>query len=67
MTGRRTLHRLLEDAVAEMLDEVARLGGDGGLIAVTRDGRIAMPYNSDGMKRAAVTSASDIVVRTFAD
>ena len=57
----------LEDAVAEMLDEVARLGGDGGLIAVTRDGRIAMPYNSDGMKRAAVTSASDIVVRTFAD
>ena len=57
----------LDDAVQEMLDEVARLGGDGGIIAVTRDGDIAMPYNSQGMKRASATSTSDIVVRTFAD
>ena len=57
----------LDDAAREMLDEVARLGGDGGLIAVTRDGEIAMPYNSQGMKRAAASSAQDIVVRTFAD
>ena len=57
----------LDDAVAEMLDEVARLGGDGGIIAVTRDGAVAMHYNSEGMKRASATSTSDIVVRTFAD
>ncbi len=57
----------LDDAAREMLDEVARLGGDGGLIAVTRDGEIAMPYNSQGMKRAAASSTSDIIVRTFAD
>ena len=57
----------LEDAVQEMLDEVKRLGGDGGLIAVTRDGQIAMPYNSEGMKRACASSSSDLVVRTFAD
>jgi isoaspartyl peptidase/L-asparaginase-like protein (Ntn-hydrolase superfamily) len=56
----------LEEAVKEMLDEIARLGGDAGVIAVTRDGRITMPYNSEGMKRACGTSDSDIVVATFA-
>jgi L-asparaginase/beta-aspartyl-peptidase (threonine type) len=48
-----------------MLDEVARLGGDAGLIAVTRDGEIAMPYNSEGMKRARASSTSELVVTTF--
>jgi L-asparaginase/beta-aspartyl-peptidase (threonine type) len=57
----------LDDAVKEMLDEVARLGGDAGVIAVTRAGEIAMHYNSEGMKRAAASSATDLVVRTFAD
>ncbi len=57
----------LDDAVQEMLDEVARLGGDAGVIAVTRDGGIAMPYNSEGMKRACGTSASDPFVATFAE
>jgi len=56
----------LQDAVQEMLDEVARLGGDAGLIAVTRDGQIAMPYNSEGMKRASASSQSDLAVMTFA-
>ena len=55
----------LEEAVQEMLDEVARLGGDAGLIAVTRDGSIAMPYNSEGMKRVCGASDSDLVVATF--
>ncbi len=57
----------LDEAVQEMLDEVKRLGGDAGVIAVTRDGEIAMPYNSEGMKRASVSSASDLKVLTFAE
>ena len=56
----------LEEAVQEMLDEVARLGGDAGIIAVTRDGQIAMPYNSDGMKRASASSDTELAVATFA-
>jgi L-asparaginase/beta-aspartyl-peptidase (threonine type) len=55
----------LDDAVQEMLDEVKRLGGDAGVIAVTRDGQIAMPYNSEGMKRACGTSQRDNLVATF--
>ena len=56
----------LEDAVDAMLDEVRRLGGDGGVIAVARDGRVVMRYNSDGMKRASAGSGRETFVGTFA-
>ena len=59
----------LRDAITEMLDEVKRLGGDAGIIALTRTGEIAMPYNSEGMKRASVSndsSQSTFTVATFA-
>ncbi len=46
----------LDAAARAALDGVAELGGKGGLIAVSRDGRIAMPYNSAGMSRAAVSA-----------
>jgi isoaspartyl peptidase/L-asparaginase-like protein (Ntn-hydrolase superfamily) len=49
-----------------MLDEVKRLGGDAGIIAVTNDGEIAMQYNSEGMKRAAVATGAPLTVATFA-
>jgi len=58
----------LADAIREMLDEVKRLGGDAGVIALTRCGEIAMPYNSEGMKRASVSHVADksaITVATF--
>jgi L-asparaginase/beta-aspartyl-peptidase (threonine type) len=57
----------LDDAVQEMLDEVKRLGGDAGVIAVTRADGIAMPYNSEGMKRACASSTTDLFIATFAD
>jgi len=56
----------LDDAIDEMLVEVKRLGGDGGIIAVTRSGELAMPYNSQGMKRASVSTTSPLHVATFA-
>jgi len=54
-----------EAAIDEMLAEVRRLGGDGGIIVVTRDGKIAMAYNSDGMKRASVSSSEEVSAATF--
>jgi len=54
-----------ETAIDEMLVEVRRLGGDAGIIVVTRDGKIAMAYNSDGMKRASVSSSEEVKVATF--
>ncbi len=55
----------LSDAVAAALAEIARLGGGGGIIAVDRAGTIAMPFNSRGMKRAAVSDRMAPVVRVF--
>jgi isoaspartyl peptidase/L-asparaginase-like protein (Ntn-hydrolase superfamily) len=52
-------------AIEEMLAEVKCLGGDAGIIAVTRDGEIAMEYNSEGMKRASVSSSEAVTVATF--
>ena len=55
----------LRQAVLDTLDEVARLGGDAGVIAISSDGEIVAEYNSDGMKRASVSSTHPLTVRTF--
>jgi beta-aspartyl-peptidase (threonine type) len=46
--------RALRDAVREVvLEELAKLGGDGGVIAIDSRGEIAMEFNSEGMFRAS--------------
>ncbi len=42
----------LADAAQGAIDDMSAQGGDGGLIAVDAAGRVALPFNSDGMKRA---------------
>ena len=39
-----------------VMQQLVRMGGSGGVIAVGRNGRIAMPFNSEGMLRAAMDS-----------
>lgn len=56
----------LEQALWHLLDDVQFLGGDGGLIAVSRAGEIALSFNSDGMKRASVSSTRECSATTFA-
>jgi L-asparaginase / beta-aspartyl-peptidase len=55
----------LHAACTEVLAEIKRLGGDAGIIAVTKSGDIAMPYNSDGMKRAGLRAGRPCIVATF--
>lgn len=43
-------------AADAMLADVARHGGDGGIIAVTKTGEVVFAWNSPGMKRAAAGS-----------
>jgi beta-aspartyl-peptidase (threonine type) len=46
--------RALRDAVREVvLEELAKLHGDGGVIAIDARGEIAMEFNSEGMFRAS--------------
>lgn len=44
----------LEAAARATLDDIAALGGSGGLIAIDKSGRITAPHNSSGLKRALV-------------
>lgn len=39
-----------------VMRQLTRLGGSGGVIAIGRDGEIAMPFNSEGMLRGAMDS-----------
>ena len=41
------------------------MGGDGGMIALDAAGNIAAPFNSQGMKRAWLTSSGQIGVEVF--
>lgn len=59
--ARQSLHAAAAGALADM----ETLGGDGGLIAVSAEGEIALPFVSEGMKRAWATSAGAREVRTF--
>ncbi len=47
----------LQSAAAAALAAVASLGGDGGLIALDRQGNYAMPFNSRGMYRGIAQGA----------
>ncbi|WP_425997060.1 isoaspartyl peptidase/L-asparaginase family protein [Caulobacter sp. DWR1-3-2b1] len=55
----------LEAAAAAAIAGVAALGGDGGLIAIDRDGNVAMPFASDGVKRATLMPDGTIFSAAF--
>lgn len=57
----------LAEAAEASIREIGRLGGDGGLIALDWAGNIAMPYNSQGMKRACLHPDGRIAVAVFDD
>ncbi|KRT16212.1 isoaspartyl peptidase [Pedobacter ginsenosidimutans] len=47
------------------LDKVGKMGGDGGLIALDKKGNIAMPFNTEGMYRGAITAEGKIEVSIY--
>lgn len=57
----------LEAASRAALAEVGRLGGEGGVIAVDRQGHIALPYISAGMYRGWVRAGEAAQTRIFED
>jgi len=41
------------------------MGGEGGLIAIDKDCNISMPFNSEGMYRACISSERDIEIKIY--
>jgi L-asparaginase/beta-aspartyl-peptidase (threonine type) len=58
-------HQSLSEAASAVIEDVRRLGGYGGLIAVDADGNIATPFASQGMKRGLASSLGVRDVKTF--
>src|SRR2546429_782632 len=55
----------LQDAAQTALDSVKQLGGTGGLIAIDRNGAIALPFNTNGMYRGYVDPNGKFVVEIY--
>ena len=55
----------LKEAAQAVLDKVAKLGGTGGLIAIDRQGNVALPFNTSGMYRGYVDPNGKFVVEIY--
>lgn len=56
---------LKEAADIVVMKKVAKLGGTGGIIAIDKDGNIAMPFNTSGMYRGYADANGKTVVEIF--
>jgi beta-aspartyl-peptidase (threonine type) len=57
--------RPLEAAADAVLEQIEAMGGEGGLIAVNRNGEVSVPFRSQGMKRAWFTGDGQITSLAF--
>jgi beta-aspartyl-peptidase (threonine type) len=48
-------------------DKLIKIGGEGGLIAIDKQGNIAMPFNSEGMYRACRNNNGDMELKIYKD
>ena len=59
---------LLKAAANEVvMKKLVKLGGEGGLIALDRQGNIAMPFNSEGMYRGYIKADGSLEVLIYKD
>jgi beta-aspartyl-peptidase (threonine type) len=55
----------LADAAQTVMEKVAALGGTGGLIALDREGNIALPFNTTGMYRGSVNADGEVFLAIY--
>ena len=55
----------LEDAAQAAIKQVEQLGGTGGLIAIDRNGQVAMPFNTQGMYRGRVDPTGKFIIDIY--
>lgn len=55
----------LKTATQEVMDEIESLGGDGGMIALDKNGNMAMTFNTEGMYRGAITENGEIEIEIY--
>lgn len=55
----------VSEALREVIGQIEELGGDGGMIAMDRDGNVAWEFNTDGMYRAYKRSTGENVIEIY--
>jgi beta-aspartyl-peptidase (threonine type) len=55
----------IEQASKQVIAKMGKLGGDGGLIALDKNGHVAMEFNTAGMYRGTVTADGKISVEIY--
>jgi len=56
----------LQEAAREVIqNKVPALGGDGGIVAIDKDGNIAMEFNTAGMYRAHMNAEGELVIKIY--
>ncbi len=58
-------HTLYEASRKVIFENIAQMGGDGGLIAVDAKGHVSMPFNTEGMYRAYANAAGEVHINIY--
>jgi len=57
----------VEQAARQVIDKLSGRGGRGGLIAMDKNGNMAMPFNTEGMYRGYYLNGSEPVIKIYND
>ncbi|PVW15261.1 isoaspartyl peptidase/L-asparaginase family protein [Marixanthomonas spongiae] len=56
----------LQEAAEEVIQEkLPNLGGDGGIVAIDKDGNVSMEFNTAGMYRATMNAEGDLKIGIY--
>lgn len=57
----------LKEAAKQVLDKVKDLGGDGGIVAVDKNGNLVADFNTAGMYRASMNDKGELIIGIYND
>src|SRR6266480_6827784 len=57
--------KTVEEASLGVIDKIAKLGGTGGMIAIDKSGKIALPFNTSGMYRGYVDPNGKFITEIY--
>lgn len=60
-------NKSLKDAAQTTINQLEKINGDGGIIALDQKGNIAMPFNTKGMFRAYAKPNGEVFIEIFGE